>query len=169
MDSKRKETFSRSILSSAVLAAITSFSSTTQASPCPSVDADNNILVVSGESCSGGINPSESVNDITIEGFVEGLIENDNGMVDFLINGGTLDGSFVNRDNAGEVRITNGAEVFEDILNYGQVGNIIINDEPGVDTVIHGSVINALNSGEIFVSEDNTRIEGDVEILDGAT
>ena len=49
MESKRKETFTRSILSSAVLAAITSFSSTAQASACPSPDPAGNILVVSGD------------------------------------------------------------------------------------------------------------------------
>ena len=117
MDSIRKRVFKRSLLSSAVLLSIQT--SVAYAGTCPPPNIDNNIHVSRGEVCEGGISPNSPVNDIGIEGYVSGDVVNNDGISDFWISSGTLDGSLINNNTAQHINISNGAIVAGSLVNQG--------------------------------------------------
>ena len=99
-DMDTKHAFRKSLLSTTIIAVLQGLSSgTASAGTCPPPDTSGNVHVSSGEFCSGGItvNPGgPAVNDIGLEGKVVGDIVNHDGMSDFWMDAGTLDGSFIN-------------------------------------------------------------------------
>ncbi|WP_066015482.1 autotransporter outer membrane beta-barrel domain-containing protein [Endozoicomonas atrinae] len=143
MDSIRKDAFKRSLLSSAILISIQSFASTASAGICPPPNPGGNIHVSQGDFCSGGITTANtSINDIGIEGYVQGDVINEDGMSDFWMNGGTLEGSFINDNIAQDLNISNGARIFANIHNIGEMAHIRIADGPDGSSLIDGSIIN---------------------------
>ena len=153
------------------------------ASPCPPPDPDGNIHIAEGEYCSGGIAvDSSGVNDISIEGHVNGNVTNLDipdapGMDDFLINSGVLEGSFVNNGMAGSAHVTNGSEVFANIENNGSMDSISVDAGPEGGSIIHGAINNTGEAGFIGVSGEGTRVDqgilntgyvDSIEVVDGA-
>ncbi|UYM18417.1 autotransporter domain-containing protein [Endozoicomonas euniceicola] len=141
MESKHRDIFRRSILSSAILASLYSVSSVSLAASCPNPDASNNIEVPAGTTCTGGIEPDEAVDTVTIEGTVEGNVVNRNGLSRLIVDGGTVDGSIHHEaaNNSG-TGIVKGAVVTGGLTN-------------GVNGVINSSI-------EIV---DQVTIEGGIE------
>ncbi|PJE80643.1 Adhesin/invasin TibA autotransporter [invertebrate metagenome] len=166
----KKSVFKKSLLSSAIFATLHSFSGAASADACPSPDGNGDIHVTGGNFCEGGITVSGlPVNDVGIKGYVKGDVLNLDGMTDFWMNSGTLEGSFINDGTANNANINNGSEVFVDIVNNGTLNNINIYDAPGKTTTVHGSVNNTGTITEsIVLSGENTFIHGDVTNADGA-
>ena len=175
-----KDIFAKSVLYSAIIASLYTVSENTTAGSCPPVDETGNIHVSPGMYCSGDIRPDEPVNDIGVEGLVDGNVFNNHGINDFWMNGGAITGSYINNGSAEEAFITNGSEIFNDIRNYGQMDFIRIDDGPGKETVVYGSVINEGSVEGIGLSGEQARVDGDIlnaadgdigmiDINDGAT
>ena len=149
MESKHRDIFRRSILSSAILASIYSVSSTSLAASCPNPDASNNIEVPAGTTCTGGIEPDEAVDTVTIKGSVEGDVVNRNSMSRLTVDGGTIDGS-INHEAANNsgTGIVKGAMVTGDLTNGANGANGVINSSIEIvdQVTIEGGIE---NQGEI--------------------
>ncbi len=167
-----KHAFRKSLLSTTIIAVLQGLSSgTASAGTCPPPDTSGNVHVSSGEFCSGGItvNPGgPAVNDIGLEGKVVGDIVNHDGMSDFWMDAGTLDGSFINNGNAQDVNIANGSEVFADIRNHGDMRYLTVNDGPATPTVVHGSIVNTNGIIRVHITGSGARVGGDIINADGA-
>ena len=164
MDNTSKSAFKRTLLSSAIFLSMQGVTPSASAAACPSPNTDNNIHVARGEFCSGGIQPNAPVNDIGVEGFVSGDVINNDGMGDFWMNTGTLDGSFINRDFAdGDAHISNGSQIMANIHNLGAMRYITVSDGPGATTQVNGSIINEGLLQGINLSGSGTRIDQNIE------
>ena len=163
MDNNRKNIFKHTLLSSAIFLTIQSMAAPAAAETCPSPNEENNIHVTSGEFCEGDIAPNVPVNDIGIEGYVKGNVFNEDGVSDFWMNGGTLEGSFVNFDGVNSINIRNGSRISFDIYNAGMIGYISIVDTPGGGLVgMDGSIINNGYVEGMELSGVNVRVGGDI-------
>ncbi|MDB2384755.1 hypothetical protein N9V90_02860, partial [Endozoicomonas sp.] len=170
MGKKRK--FRKSLLSSAILAAtLKTLSGEVVAGTCPLPNASGNVHVAPGSFCEGGVtvDSGTAVNDIGIEGKVVGNIVNDDGMSDFWMDFGTLDGSFINNGSAQDVHVANGSEIYADIRNNGDMRYLSITDGPGANTVVHGSIVNTGGVVRVHVEGMSTRVGGDIVNADGAS
>ena len=161
MDSIRKRVFKRSLLSSAVLLSIQT--SVASAGTCPPPSIENNIHVSRGEFCEGGISPNSPVNDIGIEGYVSGDVVNNDGISDFWISSGTLEGSLINNNIAQDINISNGATITANIQNLSEMRHLRITGTAGNPTQVSGNLVNEGLIDSVTISGPDGSITGNIE------
>ena len=168
-----KDMFTKSVLYSAIIASLYTASGSASAEDCPAADDAGNIYVSPGTSCSGGIAPDEPVNDIGIEGVVEGDVVNNAGIADYWMDGGTVTGSYINHGSADEVLIANASEVSDGLINTGTVENgITVSGGSKVKNITNEGVITADSFGILVegdAPEGSTKIDGSIVNEKGAS
>ncbi len=169
----KKTSFRKSLLSSAIIAAtLQTLSAASQAATCPAPNASGNVHVGVGDFCEGGITVDAGfgpVNDIGIQGRVNGNVLVDDGISDFWMSAGELNGSFINNDVMRDLNIDNGSNVFSDIQNNGDMRFLTVSDDPGVPTVIHGNISNDGNITRVHITGSRALVKGNVISSSSAT
>ncbi len=169
----KKNSFKKSLLSSAIIAAtLQTLSAASQAGTCPAPNASGNVYVGVGDFCEGGMTVDAGfgpVNDIGIQGRVNGDVLVDDGISDFWMSAGELNGSFINNAVIRDINIDNGANVFSDIQNNGDMRFLTVSDDPGVPTVIHGNISNDGNIVRVHITGSRTLVKGNVVSSASAT